>query len=192
MRQVALELFANQGYAATGIRQIASAAGLSLSAMYHHFSTKEELLLSIMRTTMTELEEEAARCVLANPDPADALGALVTSHVRMHAEQPQACFVTDTEVRSLFGDARAAIIAQRDSYQAVWVAVVEEGTASGQFHVANPKIAVLGLLEMCTGPARWYRADGPSSIEDICTQFTDMSLRLLGAPLNTTHRKEHA
>jgi len=45
----ALELFAQKGYDRTSVREIARQAGLSQAGLLHHFSTKEELFLEVLR-----------------------------------------------------------------------------------------------------------------------------------------------
>lgn len=44
-----LELFARQGYFGTGVRSIASAAGVRESAVYHHFENKQAILHELLR-----------------------------------------------------------------------------------------------------------------------------------------------
>jgi len=50
--QVALELFANDGYHSTSISKIAQKAGISKGLMYNYFESKEELLSSIFNDIM--------------------------------------------------------------------------------------------------------------------------------------------
>ena len=47
--EVALDLFAEQGYEATSMRDIAAALGLSPGAFYHHFPSKEAVLVAVCR-----------------------------------------------------------------------------------------------------------------------------------------------
>lgn len=46
--EAARQLFLRQGYHATGMREIAQETGISLSAVYNHFSSKEEILQEIL------------------------------------------------------------------------------------------------------------------------------------------------
>lgn len=46
---VALELFTSKGYDRTSVREIARSAGLSQAGLLHHFSTKEELFIEVLR-----------------------------------------------------------------------------------------------------------------------------------------------
>lgn len=45
--EVALDLFSDQGYEATSMRDIAAALGLSPGAFYHHFPSKEAVLIAV-------------------------------------------------------------------------------------------------------------------------------------------------
>lgn len=59
---VALELFANDGYHTTSISQIAERANISKGLMYNYFESKEELLKSIVGSFSDEMSERM------NPD----------------------------------------------------------------------------------------------------------------------------
>lgn len=48
IEEAALELFVEQGYHATSMRQIAERAGLALGGIYNHFSSKEEIFEAII------------------------------------------------------------------------------------------------------------------------------------------------
>lgn len=57
IKEVALELFAQQGYHGTSISQIARAANISKGLMYNYFSGKEELLEAIVMDAVNEGEQ---------------------------------------------------------------------------------------------------------------------------------------
>jgi AcrR family transcriptional regulator len=48
IEEVAINLFLEQGYHATSMRQIADQAGLALGGIYNHFSSKEEIFEAII------------------------------------------------------------------------------------------------------------------------------------------------
>jgi AcrR family transcriptional regulator len=48
IRAVALELFAEQGYEKTSLREIAERLGVTKAAVYYHYRTKEEILSSLL------------------------------------------------------------------------------------------------------------------------------------------------
>ena len=61
---VALELFGQRGYDATSMRDIAAKLGLSPGAFYHHFPSKEAVLVALCQPLvegMARFAEEAAK-----------------------------------------------------------------------------------------------------------------------------------
>jgi AcrR family transcriptional regulator len=65
----ATELFARQGYETTTIRQIVTEARVTQGALYHWFSSKEELLTSIYTDLLADQIRRLER-ISASPEPA--------------------------------------------------------------------------------------------------------------------------
>ena len=59
---IALELFTDQGYDKTSLRQIAERLGFSKAAIYYHFASKEEILLAL-HLRLHEFGREALRSI---------------------------------------------------------------------------------------------------------------------------------
>ena len=57
IQEVALELFTEQGYEATSLREIAERLGVTKAALYYHFKTKEEIIGSLIDDRLTLLRE---------------------------------------------------------------------------------------------------------------------------------------
>jgi len=64
--RVALELFAQQGYTVTSLREIAERLGVTKAALYFHFRTKEEILTAILRGYLDGITALVAE---AEPEP---------------------------------------------------------------------------------------------------------------------------
>lgn len=56
----ALALFAEFSFEGTSLQMIAQALGISKAAVYHHFKTREEILLAVVRPFLAELSEVVA------------------------------------------------------------------------------------------------------------------------------------
>ena len=181
IKSAAVQLFAQKGFEATAIREIADVAQVSTSSLYHYIDNKDELLTEIMTTAMLKL----IRCSLAVVDPADPpperLVALVRCHVGMQIIDRLPALVTDNEIRALRGEDRLKVVLLRDDYEDRWTRALIEGKQEGCFDVAVPKVARLALLEMCNGVARWYRDDGPMQIPEICDHFATLALSMVNA-----------
>ncbi|MEV6165234.1 TetR/AcrR family transcriptional regulator [Streptomyces sp. NPDC052052] len=57
IQDVALELFAEQGYEKTSLREISERLDVTKAALYYHFKTKEDILVSIFDDLSRPIEE---------------------------------------------------------------------------------------------------------------------------------------
>ncbi|WP_406095652.1 TetR/AcrR family transcriptional regulator [Streptomyces sp. NBC_01013] len=57
IQDVALELFAEQGYEKTSLREIAEQLDVTKAALYYHFKTKEDILVGIFEDLNRPVEE---------------------------------------------------------------------------------------------------------------------------------------
>lgn len=181
VQQAAVRLFAERGFHGVGIRDLAQEAGLSSASLYHYMGTKQDLLATVMRASLEHLLQAGQEAVASAEDPRGQLAALVRLHVREHADRRLQTLVVDGELRALVEPQRGEVVALRDRYEALWAEVVDRGTAAGDFRTPDPALARLALLEMCTGVARWYAADGRVGLEELTERYEELALRMLGA-----------
>lgn len=178
IRRSAVLLFAQRGYAATGIREIARTAGITSATLYHYTSSKEDLLVQIMATTQRLLLQTAHDALEGVQAPEERLGALVGNLVGAHAMNPMTAIVADTEVRALReGSAeRKLVVGLRDQYERLWKGTLEVGADQGVFHFVDEHLTRLALLTMCAGMSHWYRPGSPDTPERLSEKFIDSAL----------------
>ena len=178
----ALEAFAAHGYHGTSIRELASAAGLSVPGLYHHYRSKQEILVDLMMVVMDEiLVRSRAALASAGTDPSDRFDALVESMLRFHMVRRAQAFVASSEIRSLDAGNRGRYIARRDEQQALVDEVVFAGIADGVFTTAYPDDAARAVSSLCVGLASWYRDDGPLSPDELVVHHLALARGLVGA-----------
>jgi len=172
--------FHARGFEGTRMHQIAAAAGIGKSSLYHHFRGKQELLFEILRHTV-EMAMAGLREIADSDLPAtERLRLAVRHHVTNLVEDLDnvACFVE--EGRALAPQHREAYIAQRDAYEGYFRRIIEEGAARGEFDPVDVRLAGFAILGMCNWMARWYRPDGPNTPEEVADQFADLAVAALG------------
>jgi AcrR family transcriptional regulator len=57
LREVALQLFAEQGYEKTSLREIAERLGVTKAALYYYFKSKEDIVRSLVEDYMAQIDE---------------------------------------------------------------------------------------------------------------------------------------
>lgn len=181
IRETSLALFARQGYAAVSMRQIADRVGVQASALYKYHSTKQQLLVDIMRDHMEQLLE--AWEVEDKPEGGTAIAALehfARFHIRYHIKRPDEVFVSYMELRSLEEPGLRQISGLRRNYENILKDILRRGVDEGAFRVIDPHVAAMAILAMITGVNTWYRSGGRLSqakIEDI---YVSMVLGSIG------------
>jgi AcrR family transcriptional regulator len=68
--QVAIDLFASQGYGGTSLRHIAERLGVTKAAVYHHFRTKDDIARVVLGRALDVLAAMTDRLIVAGTDPA--------------------------------------------------------------------------------------------------------------------------
>src|SRR5512132_449927 len=56
IQSVALELFAEQGYDKTSLREIAERLGVTKAALYYHFKSKEDIVTSLVEDFFGQID----------------------------------------------------------------------------------------------------------------------------------------
>ncbi len=56
LRELALQLFAEQGYEKTSLREIAERLGVTKAALYYYFKSKEDIVRSLVEDYMAEID----------------------------------------------------------------------------------------------------------------------------------------
>jgi AcrR family transcriptional regulator len=181
------EVFRRQGLHATGMRDIAAAAGMAVGNLYYYFADKQALLAFCQEDALAGLLDLAGR-VRTLALPADQrLWLLVVGHMlHLHEATPGA--IAHLDVDALPAAARAQVLARRDAYEEAFREVVRQGTEARLFRSVDPKLAALTLLGALNWTAQWYRPGGGKSARQLGEEMADVLVRGLLAERRTLRR----
>ncbi|WP_341717464.1 TetR/AcrR family transcriptional regulator [Micromonospora sp. FIMYZ51] len=70
IKAVALELFTEQGYEATSLREVAERLGVTKAALYYHFKSKDEIVTSVVADRLDRMDALIAWAEAQPPSPA--------------------------------------------------------------------------------------------------------------------------
>ncbi|MBS44305.1 MAG: TetR family transcriptional regulator [Nocardioides sp.] len=173
----AVENFTALGYHGTSMRDIARSAGVTVASIYHHFSSKQEILQHIMTGTLTDVLGSTQAAVREAPEaPTQRLAALVEAWILFHTHSQAEALIGASELRSLDDAGRAQVVALRDQQELVFREVVEAGVASGEFGTTHPREAARAIINMGYAIASWYRLGGEVSPEEMAARYVDLAL----------------
>lgn len=176
IEQTATALFKSRGYAATSMRDLATELGLEAASLYSHIKSKEEILQRICFRMANEFFEgmESARKTPGNP--VLKLRAAIKSHLAVLTRQPAASAVFQTEWKHLSEPFLSDFLQLRNAYENHFRDILSAGNASGEFKIADEKMATLMLLSSLNFVHTWYKPEGKLSPEQISETLTHMLL----------------
>ena len=174
--EIALHLFAEQGYAAVSMRQIASKAGLQVGALYNYFPDKQTILSELLINHMEDLLQTWYRRNLPE-NPVKLLEFFVDFHIEYHLNRPEEVFIAYMELRNLTPENFKKIEKLRNKYELILTKILSDGVNNKFFSCEETKIASLAIIGMLKEVNTWYKKDGRMSVPEIKNTYQQIVLK---------------
>lgn len=148
---VAAELFAQQGFAGVGMRQVAKSVGLSKSALFHHFPTKLALYTAVLLTILADLDDRLQEAWQPNDDEMRQLERWLEVVIDALAENPA---YAPLLLRTLFEKNELESVDEEHSQRMQFAILgrlydlLKRGMASGRFRRVSASHTVQTLIGM--------------------------------------------
>ncbi|MGZ9234455.1 MAG: TetR/AcrR family transcriptional regulator [Anaerolineales bacterium] len=174
--EAAAQVFRQKGFHGASMQDIAKAVSLQKASLYHHVSSKQEILLALLDRALEMLLERIS--AIRNQDvPADEkLRQMVRAYLQILAENTDLSSVLLFEHRSLERKQHARHVPNRDKFEALWRAVLEEGVAAKLFKCDDPALTTRAILGIMNWTITWYRPQGPLKIDEIADHYSNLLL----------------
>jgi TetR/AcrR family transcriptional regulator, cholesterol catabolism regulator len=175
--RVCARLFREKGFDGTSIRDVSQAAGMHSGSPFYHFKSKQEMLFAVMEQGLTEGLRHLEAVATKKLPPAEKFRKLVRVHLGTICEDGHDFIpVMLYDWRSLTPANRRRMIALQDRYDALWQKVTDELQAAGLMQ-GDPQLARLFTFGVLNWTARWYRAGGRKSLDEIADAAAKFLLR---------------
>jgi len=172
----AAQVIRQKGFNGASMSDIAEAVQLQKASLYHHFSSKQDILLELLNRALTLVTEKMQK-VMVNTLPADEkLRLAMCSYLKTLSEQGDLVSVLLLEHRSLDQEYHQKHIPYRDKFEAMWRNLIQEGVETGIFYVENIPLTTRALMGVMNWTITWYKPSGPLTIDEVADQFADMFL----------------
>jgi AcrR family transcriptional regulator len=155
----AVRLFAANGYAATSVRDIVRAAGVTAPVLYHHFGSKEGLFLAIVRESQARVEAARQEVLAAGGTAAARILKLGATYLSLRREFAEFAWAIGRAVAAPPHAApRIDVRALASERIRHFESLVDEGVSTGEFRPCAPRhvaLALVGALEIASHP-QWF------------------------------------
>ena len=177
VREKAIALIAEHGYEAMSLRQLANECDMQSGSIYHYFSSKQDLLLSLMMENMDHLLNQWSVSKSTSANAIEQLKSFVSFHIRFHTKRKLEAFISDMELRSLEAEDKAKVITLRKQYEKELSIILQLGIEQGSFHIKDIQTVTFAILSMLTGVYMWYQEKGRLSESEVIEIYCDLVLK---------------
>src|ERR1700751_2522597 len=119
---LAASMFAERGLRATTVRDIADSAGILSGSLYHHFSSKEEMVDELLRDFLDWLFDRYQEVVATEPNPLERLKGLFMASFEAIEHRHAQVVIYQDEAKRLAGQSRVSYVeGSNKSPRKMWV-----------------------------------------------------------------------
>jgi AcrR family transcriptional regulator len=171
--ELAAAMFAERGLRATTVRDIADSAGILSGSLYHHFSSKEEMVDEVLRTFLTWLFDRYQHIVDTEPNPLARLKGLFMASFDAIEHRHAEVVIYQDEAKRLSSQPRFSYVEELNQrHRAMWLDVLNEGIEQGYFQPGIDVDLVYRFIRDTTWVSvRWYQPGGPLTAEQVGKQY---------------------
>ncbi|KUI33019.1 TetR family transcriptional regulator [Mycobacterium sp. IS-1742] len=176
--ELAATMFAERGLRATTVRDIADSAGILSGSLYHHFSSKEEMIDELLRGFLDWLFERYHQIVETEPNPLERLKGLFLASFEAIATRHAQVVIYQDEAKRLSSQPRFSYVEERNREQRkMWIEVLNQGIAEGYFRPDIDVDLIYRFIRDTTWVSvRWYQPGGPLTAQEVGRQYLSIVL----------------
>lgn len=168
----AAELIKERGYANVTLDQIAERLHISKVSIYHHWTSKNEIIFDLHRIAYKIVIESLERIVKSNDSPDIKLRKAIENHVSQAVVtgigpmMPQQDWIVISRHKK-------EIVKLRDTYEALFTTIISEGIRKGFFKNIDVKLFIYTVIGAANYTWVWYSPKGSMSLQEISACMSD-------------------
>jgi len=170
----AAQVISQKGFHGASMSDIADAVNLQKASLYHHVTSKQEILLALLDRALGMLTDHIAGITAQNIPVDQKLRQMIRAYLSALADNADLTAVLLFEHRSLDKKTHARHVPQRDKFEGLWRDILNEGMRTKVFDCKDAGMAVRALMGVMNWTLTWYRPDGGMSIEEIADGYADL------------------
>ncbi len=174
--EAAAQVFRQKGYHGASMSDIAAAVNLQKASLYHHVTSKQEILLEILDRALQLLLDRISAITDQNIPADKKLRLMIREYLLILVENIDLATVLLFEHRALERRQHARHVPNRDEFESLWKDVISAGVSKKLFKCDDPGLTVRALLGLLNWTITWYRPDGDKSIEEIADNYSSLLL----------------
>lgn len=171
--KLAAELFAEKGFQATTVRNIADEAGILSGSLYHHFDSKESIVDEILASFFNEIMSAYQAVLDESENPRDTIAGLVRAAFGSLEPHRAAITVMQNDWNYLKGMDRFSYLSKsEDEVEKMWVDTLSAGQKDGLFRDdLDPKLTYRMVRDTIWVAVRWFKPGGRLDAQGLAEHY---------------------
>ena len=175
--QAAAQIIREKGYHGTSMQDIADEVRLQKASLYHHVTSKQDILFTILEQALDMLITDMQVVVASDLGPEEKLRSAMHAYIGRLTEDADLATVLLLEHRSLEERLRRQHNRRRDRYEGLWRNLIQEGVKVGVFRPVDVTVASFAILGVQNWLITWFKSGGRLSATELADQFSELFLR---------------
>ena len=182
--EAARTLFAEDGYDATSMADIARRVGVVEGAVYRHVPSKRDLLHQVIASFYEPLIDSATDAIASVDSPREKVAVLIRRQLQAFTEDRLLCRLLISEARSFddYYDSEPAALSRR--YTALFMDAFADGVRTGEFRSDIPATVARDIVYGSIEHLAWSSLTGHATLDVDAT--TDQLLSVITIGLSST------
>ncbi len=177
--EAAAKMFSERGFAGTSLGDVAKDLKISRPALYYYFSSKEEILSSLVDEISVHSKRSIDDIRRKEVDPVTKLHEMTYNQLLFVMRNKLSYMVVVKTEEELVSDTRKLNLEAKKAVLEAFRGVIQEGIDKGQFRQVDASVAALAVIGMCSWCAWWFSPEGRLSDTQVAGQITQMALASL-------------
>jgi AcrR family transcriptional regulator len=154
--QAAQKLFAEQGFRETNLNDVAVQLGFRRQAVYHYFTSKDEILYELIGRAGRAVLESSQEMFDTDLAPDVALAEVVRNHVRQVLSDVDVFRIEFAELSKLTDPRAVQLRAEQAGYVRSIADIITAGQKAGLFRKVPAIPHAMLIIGMCNWTTEWY------------------------------------
>lgn len=165
---IAVEIFAENGYRGTTVRDIADRAGMLSGSLFYHFKTKHSIAEELIQPVFEKLVVGTREVMKNGAAPDKQIAELIRAYIVVSAGENRLTMRMLQNDWNYFVNAFSFLSEGFVEINRLWMKLLKQGVAEGLLrNDLDPAILIHLVRSVSNDITRWYNPKGPYSIDEI-------------------------
>lgn len=172
--RAAAYLFRRNGYASTTVRELAQLVGIQSGSLFHHFKSKDDILLAVMEEAIRYNTARMEQAVQQATGTFNQIRGLIRAELEsINGDTGTAMAVLVFEWDALTPDRQDYLLNMREYYEQIWLNVLDRAQQEGL--IKNPPFIWRRLIGgAISWTVTWYKPEGPMTLDQLADIIMQM------------------